>query len=520
MTTPKDTYQRVILTDGDGVAPTFQRPLQVGLGFNQTTLFGEVLTSELEPAAQAYTHRAGDSRTWVKSTTTGGSIVTSNDRFTRTQINTTAGARASFCTKDTVNYRPGEGAGCRLTSIFTAGVANSFQRAGIFHEEDGVAFGYNGATFGTMHRYNGFQHIHKFTITTGAGGSENATITLNGTDHTVALTAGSTAHNATEIAEFAAGYADSSSDYKAHSLGSIVYFVRKRTGVASGAFSFSSSTAEATVAQERAGASPTETWTASSDWNIDPMDGTGQSGITLDPTKVNIYEIRFAWHGGAPIVYLIMDPTTGRMLPVHRVSWANSQERPSLNDPRMPVGYEVESVTSTTALSVAGGAAMGFIQGKKAPINALWSAVRSDVAASSTEIPVLSLQAAPVETADGHISRRRIFLDDSWATNIGNKDVLIRIYRGSTSNLVGYSFVENNSAAESNVWADSSATALADTGSLNLLRAVNVAPTSSLRIPFDARVQSFAPGDILIITAQTTSSTSTVTVTADGFEDL
>jgi hypothetical protein len=51
--------------------------------------------------------------------------------------------------------------------------------------------------------------------------------------------------------------------------------------------------------------SPVDNTAAQSSWNVDKLDGSGPSGITLDVTKGNIYEMEFQWFGVGPIRYRI-----------------------------------------------------------------------------------------------------------------------------------------------------------------------------------------------------------------------
>lgn len=77
-------------------------------------------------------------------------------------------------------------------------------------------------------------------------------------------------------------------------------------------------------------------------WNIDPLDGTGPSGVTIDFTKVQIMVIDFEWLGvgsvrigfdiGQSIVY------------AHRFEQANLGTSVYMRTPNLPVRWEVQAV--------------------------------------------------------------------------------------------------------------------------------------------------------------------------------
>lgn len=50
---------------------------------------------------------------------------------------------------------------------------------------------------------------------------------------------------------------------------------------------------------------PAEVEVAQSAWNVDPMDGTGPSGATLDVTKLNIYELAYQWLGAGLVWWFV-----------------------------------------------------------------------------------------------------------------------------------------------------------------------------------------------------------------------
>ena len=77
------------------------------------------------------------------------------------------------------------------------------------------------------------------------------------------------------------------------------------------------------------------------DWNIDKMDGTGNSGITLDGTKSQILIIDFEWLavGRVRIGFVY----NGLPVYVHEFNHANLEAGAYMSTPNLPLRYEIEN---------------------------------------------------------------------------------------------------------------------------------------------------------------------------------
>ncbi len=84
--------------------------------------------------------------------------------------------------------------------------------------------------------------------------------------------------------------------------------------------------------------------TAQADWNIDPMDGTGPSHITLDHTKGQILEIDYQWLSLGRIRYGFS--IGGVNYYCHEELIANINAAPSTTTPNLPIRWE--AVTTDT----------------------------------------------------------------------------------------------------------------------------------------------------------------------------
>ena len=104
-----------------------------------------------------------------------------------------------------------------------------------------------------------------------------------------------------------------------------------------------------------------------SSWNVDPMDGTGPSGATLDMSKGNIYQISFSWYGYGVIEwYVVTDNITGKQVPilVHRY---RPESVNSIQNPNQPLTVKVDNGNTTTDYTVYVGGRQYSIYGRYNP---------------------------------------------------------------------------------------------------------------------------------------------------------
>lgn len=108
---------------------------------------------------------------------------------------------------------------------------------------------------------------------------------------------------------------------------------------------------------------PIDTAVAQADWNIDKMDGTGPSGVTIDWTKTQLVAFDFIWQGvGDVTFYLDVDRT---LIPIHKFKNTNTMTVPYMSNPNLPCSYEIENISSGTVASMLQICASVFTEGGK-----------------------------------------------------------------------------------------------------------------------------------------------------------
>ena len=96
--------------------------------------------------------------------------------------------------------------------------------------------------------------------------------------------------------------------------------------------------------------SSVDTTVAQSSWNGDKLDGTGDSGFTLDETKSNILWMDMEWLGvGAVRVGFVID---GQFIVCHTFKNANSLTTVYMQTANLPIRYEIEATGTLSGSAV------------------------------------------------------------------------------------------------------------------------------------------------------------------------
>lgn len=133
---------------------------------------------------------------------------------------------------------------------------------------------------------------------------------------------------------------------------------------------------------------------AQSDWNIDPLDGTGISGVTLDLSKAQVQFIDIEWIGTVRTGFLI----NGEYIHCHSFYHANTNSTTHITTASLPIRYELTNtgLTATastmkqicsTVISEGGYELRGRQQAVETPIS-----TPRDLTVAATYYPVISIR--------------------------------------------------------------------------------------------------------------------------------
>ena len=381
----------------------------------------------------------------------GGTVTTSNGEVVLAS-GTTTSAYARCVLLPSITYHPGQGTSVRATGRFGTPQASTRQLLGITSLSGGYQFGYSGTVFGILHIQSAVVEVQTLTVTAAPAAPGNVTITLDaGTPVNVAVTAsGNTSITAYEISR--GNYSQASGGWTAVSSNNVVYFTRRIAGPAGAStFNAGATGAAATFAILTTGVAPTESFIPQTQWNID-------KASWLDPSKGNVYQIKFQYLGYGNAFFSIENPTTGRFEPVHMIQNANARTSTVMRNPNGLLLWEVQNNGSGTGVTLRGASAAAFLEGPLQYYGQEQASYATRSVLAATETPVLSLRPSNVDA--NIFSTKQIFPLRISAAADGTKNVTINIYKNAALTAAQFIPVNTGSVALK----DSSATAFSSTG--------------------------------------------------------
>jgi len=191
-------------------------------------------------------------------------------------------------------------------------------------------------------------------------------------------------------------------------------------------------------------------------WNIDPLDGNGASGITLDITKAQILLIDLEWLGtGRVRVGFVID---GIIYYAHEFYNANVLTTVYMSTAHLPLRYEIENPSAGSTATLQEICASVSSEGGRQEQNLIFSrAMLTGRPVANADLPVLSIRVSTVFPGAGSLINRETVKPE--VMTIYTEDAAVRwllIYNGTLTNP---SWV-NVDTTHSGVQYDESATAI------------------------------------------------------------
>jgi hypothetical protein len=335
---------------------------------NPTIGFGGVEVSQLVPVAQGdFIYGIQSPQTFVTASFVGSSVTAANGMAVL-NCGTDVSGSAVLNLRRGIKYRPGQGSIMRATALFDTPVEDNLQLIGLANNETGYSFGYQGTDFGILHRETGQLEIRKLTITTGATNGETVTVTLDGDAFNFDIVIeGTTSTTQTAYKLSLQDYTQlGETGFLVDVVGADVYFISGRCNSdLTGAYSISGTgTIAGTFTRVLAGTNHEETFIPTGSFNIDKLDGTGPSGMIINPQRGNVYEIDFQYLGFGNARFAVEDPNTGRFTNCHMIKNANNRITPVLKNPNVQIRLESSNSGNTSDVSVKSASMSGFISGE------------------------------------------------------------------------------------------------------------------------------------------------------------
>jgi len=167
-----------------------------------------------------------------------------------------------------------------------------------------------------------------------------------------------------------------------------------------------------------------DNWIPQSSWNVDKFDGTGISGVTINPHMGNVFKIQFQWLGFGSIKFFIENPDTGEFNLVHSISYSNANIIPSTQNPCFYLFCESKNTSNTTNITTSISSMGAFTEG-------LVNNIGSKNAESNTKT-VSMLETNIITIKDntsyaGKVNRTRLLFDSLSIMNDSNSAAVIRM---------------------------------------------------------------------------------------------
>jgi hypothetical protein len=231
-------------------------------------------------------------------------------------------------------------------------------------------------------------------------------------------------------------------------------------------------------------------------WNIDPMDGTGPSGVTLDFSKTQIFAIDFQWLGVGTVRFgFYID---GILYYCHAAQHANIETLVYMSTPNLPLRYEIVNDGTGGAVSLVQICASVISEGGSQDTGATRAASRNATGLTTiNNASLYPLIAIRLQAGFQGASVRAILASVVCATN---NEVEAQILLNPTVVGTALAFTAlTNSVVEADVGTTNATTVTGGT----VLAAASVAQASQLELsqPSDFQIGSSIAGvmDILVL---------------------
>lgn len=96
----------------------------------------------------------------------------------------------------------------------------------------------------------------------------------------------------------------------------------------------------------------------------DPLDGTGHSEMTIDPTKLNVFYIQYQYLGAGAIRFFVEDDSTGQVFVFHTINYANKYIIPHVYNSNFYLRFFVDNKATTNELEIGTCSCAYFTEGK------------------------------------------------------------------------------------------------------------------------------------------------------------
>lgn len=249
-----------------------------------------------------------------------------------------------------------------------------------------------------------------------------------------------------------------------------------------------------------------DTWIYQVSWNQDPFNGTGGSGVTLDPTKGNVYKIQMQWLGFGVINFFIENAQTGSFVLVHQLQYPNTSLNTSLSNPSLPLSAAVKNTSNASNVALQIPCLAGFNEGQVFQDSVRYSASGTNNGFSSDNL-VLSIQS--LYTFNG-IANQKLVVPDfaSLWTNGNSNPVLYRFVLNPVLSTYAYLQISTGTSVVQYYSPGARVVTLSRQSVTRTLCYMVEGTTGQVNISLSSLDLALNPGDILAIATSSITSFS------------
>ena len=159
------------------------------------------------------------------------------------------------------------------------------------------------------------------------------------------------------------------------------------------------------------------------DWNIDRCDGTGKTGYTIDPTRMQMFYMDYSWYG-AGFIRWGFRATDGNVIYAHKIPNNNQNTEAYMRSGNLPARYEVNTLPPATVATKSFGSGDSVLYVADAPTKF----------PDSGTLRIKSSSSATAGTQEYiNYTSKTVFLQDVISVTSGNNQIEV----SDTTGIVG-----------------------------------------------------------------------------------
>lgn len=136
-----------------------------------------------------------------------------------------------------------------------------------------------------------------------------------------------------------------------------------------------------------------ENWIHQANFNGDKLDGTGPSGMVINPAFGNVWVIKYPYLGYGDIEWFVQEPISGRFILVHTIRYANSTNITEFSNPTFYLWAEnVNSGGGASDVALYSGSVGIFLTGEKLYLGPQNGTSRRTTVLANTDTAILSIK--------------------------------------------------------------------------------------------------------------------------------